>query len=32
MREIQYEQIVEAVKKIAIKANYEIPEDVELMA
>jgi len=30
MREIQYEQIVEAVKKIAIKANYEIPEDVEL--
>ncbi|MCY0867059.1 MAG: fumarate hydratase [Aquificota bacterium] len=30
MREIHYEQIVEAVKKIAIKANYEIPEDVEL--
>ena len=30
MREIQYDLIVEAVKKIAIKANYEIPEDVEL--
>ncbi len=30
MREIHYEQIVEAVKKIAIKANYELPEDVEL--
>ncbi len=30
MREIHYEQIVEVVKKIAIKANYEIPEDVEL--
>lgn len=30
MREIHYEQIVEAVRKIAIKANYEIPEDVEL--
>ncbi|MFN4319448.1 MAG: fumarate hydratase [Aquificaceae bacterium] len=30
MREIHYDQIVEAVRQIAIKANYEIPEDVEL--
>ncbi|MCS7170912.1 MAG: fumarate hydratase [Aquificaceae bacterium] len=30
MREVHYEQIVEAVKEIAIKANYELPEDVEL--
>ncbi|MFN3598418.1 MAG: fumarate hydratase [Aquificaceae bacterium] len=30
MREIHYDQIVEAVKEIAIKANYELPEDVEL--
>ncbi|MFN7064852.1 MAG: fumarate hydratase [Aquificaceae bacterium] len=30
MREVHYNQIVEAVKEIAIKANYEIPEDVEL--
>ncbi|MCS6956832.1 MAG: fumarate hydratase [Aquificaceae bacterium] len=30
MREVHYEKIVEAVKKIAIKANYELPKDVEL--
>ncbi len=30
MREVHYDQIVEAVREIAIKANYEIPEDVEL--
>jgi len=30
MREVHYNQIVEAVREIAIKANYEIPEDVEL--
>ncbi len=30
MREVLYEDIVEAVKRIAIKANYELPEDVEL--
>ncbi|MEJ5339398.1 MAG: fumarate hydratase [Aquificaceae bacterium] len=30
MREVHYEQIVEAVRRIAIKANYELPEDVEL--
>ena len=30
MREFHYNQIVEAVREIAIKANYEIPEDVEL--
>ncbi|MFN3870767.1 MAG: fumarate hydratase [Aquificaceae bacterium] len=30
MREIHYNQIVEAVRQIAIKANYELPEDVEL--
>ncbi|MDW8095922.1 MAG: fumarate hydratase [Aquificaceae bacterium] len=30
MREVHYKQIVEAVKEIAIKANYELPEDVEL--
>ncbi|MFN4013228.1 MAG: fumarate hydratase [Aquificaceae bacterium] len=30
MREIHYDQIVEAVRQIAIKANYEIPEDVEI--
>ncbi|MCS6875843.1 MAG: fumarate hydratase [Aquificaceae bacterium] len=30
MREVHYKQVVEAVKEIAIKANYELPEDVEL--
>lgn len=30
MREVHYDQIVEAVKEIAMKANYELPEDVEL--
>ncbi len=30
MREVLYEDIVEAVKRIATKANYELPEDVEL--
>mgnify|MGYP001770651337 FL=1 len=30
MRQVRYEDIVEAVKKIAIKANYELPEDVVL--
>ncbi|MEN3028561.1 MAG: fumarate hydratase [Aquificaceae bacterium] len=30
MREVHYDQIVEAVREIAIKANYELPEDVEL--
>ncbi|WPM31608.1 fumarate hydratase [Hydrogenobacter sp. T-2] len=30
MREVHYNQIVEAVREIAIRANYEIPEDVEL--
>ncbi len=28
MREVRYEDIVKAVKDIAIKANYELPEDV----
>ena len=28
MREVRYEDIVRAVKEIAIKANYELPEDV----
>jgi len=30
MREVHYEDIVKAVKEIAIKANYELPEDVVL--
>lgn len=28
MREVHYEDIVQAVKEIAIRANYELPEDV----
>ncbi len=28
MREVRYEDIVKAVKEIAIRANYELPEDV----
>ncbi|SHK57022.1 fumarate hydratase [Thermocrinis minervae] len=28
MREVRYEDIVQAVRSIAIKANYELPEDV----
>ncbi len=30
MRQVHYEDIVEAVRQIAIKANYELPEDVVL--
>lgn len=30
MREVRYEDIVEAVKDIALKANYCLPEDVEM--
>jgi tartrate dehydratase alpha subunit/fumarate hydratase class I-like protein len=27
-REIEYEKIVEAVKEIALRANYKLPKDV----
>ncbi|MCS7262518.1 MAG: fumarate hydratase [Aquificaceae bacterium] len=30
MREVHYSQIVEAVREIALRANYELPQDVEL--
>jgi hypothetical protein len=27
-REIEYEKVVEAVKEIALRANYKLPKDV----